>query len=157
MTATVTLGRVLFAPGGTPTTSSVRLLGSHGHAVADDDAPAVARFGVDGRTAIAADAGQVAAAAYLRHVVGAVLAGRRPDYAIEEARVARRDRRGVPLGRDGRRRRGGAPDGARGGEGLMEVVIAPAERLAVLAADAVEAVVRSGPGRCWGWRQARRR
>lgn len=28
----------------------------------------------------------------------------------------------------------------------MEVVIAPAERLAVLAADAVEAVVRSGPG-----------
>src|SRR5690606_32479184 len=42
-------------------------------------------------------------------------------------------------------RRGGAPHGARGNEGLMEVVIAPAERLAVLAADAVEAVVRSRP------------
>ena len=87
VTATVTLGRVPFAPGGTPTTSSVRLLGSHGHAVADDDAPAVARFGPDGRTTIAADAGQVAAAAYLRHVVGAVLAGERPDYGIDEARA----------------------------------------------------------------------
>jgi predicted dehydrogenase len=87
VTATVTLGRVPFAPGGTPTTSSVRLLGSHGHAVADDDAPAVARFGADGRTAIAADAGQVAAGAYLRHVVGAVLAGERPDYGIDEARA----------------------------------------------------------------------
>ncbi|MFE9232681.1 MULTISPECIES: glucosamine-6-phosphate deaminase [Cellulosimicrobium] len=32
----------------------------------------------------------------------------------------------------------------------MEVVIAPAERLAVLAADAVEAVVRSGPGAVLG-------
>lgn len=88
VTATITLGRVPFAPGGTPTTSSVRLLGSHGHAVADDDAPAVARFGADGRTTIAADAGQVAAAAYLRHVVGAVLAGGRPDYGIEEARAS---------------------------------------------------------------------
>jgi len=87
VTATITLGRVPFAPGSTPTTSSVRLLGSHGHAVADDDAPAVARYGADGRTAIAADAGQVAAAAYLRHVVGAVLAGERPDYGIDEARA----------------------------------------------------------------------
>ncbi|MBM7817961.1 putative dehydrogenase [Cellulosimicrobium cellulans] len=87
VTATVTLGRVPFAPGGTPTTSSVRLLGSHGHAVGDDDAPAVARYGADGRTTLAPDAGQVAAAAYLRHVVGAVLAGERPDYGIEEARA----------------------------------------------------------------------
>jgi len=87
VTATITLGRVPFAPGGTPTTSSVRLLGSHGHAVADDDAPAVSRFGPGGRTAIAADAGQVAAAAYLRHVVDALLAGDRPDYGIEEARA----------------------------------------------------------------------
>ncbi|MFE7406896.1 Gfo/Idh/MocA family protein [Isoptericola sp. NPDC057559] len=86
VTVTVTLGRVPFAPGGTPTTSSVRLLGSHGHAVADDDAPAVAHFGAHGRTTIAPDAGQVAAAAYLRHVVDAILAGGRPDYGIAEAR-----------------------------------------------------------------------
>ncbi|WP_265522257.1 Gfo/Idh/MocA family protein [Oerskovia flava] len=87
VTATITLGRVPYAPGGTATTSSVRLLGSHGHAVGDDDVPAVARFGPAGRTTIAADAGQVAAQAYLRHVVGAVLAGGRPDYGIEEARA----------------------------------------------------------------------
>ncbi|MFD2024887.1 Gfo/Idh/MocA family protein [Promicromonospora aerolata] len=87
VTATITLGRVPFAPGGTPTTSSVRLLGSHGHAVADDDAPAVARFGGAGRATVADDAGQVAAAAYLRHVVDALLAGEQPDYGVEEARA----------------------------------------------------------------------
>lgn len=87
VTATITLGRVPFAPGGTPTTSSVRLLGSHGHAVADDDAPAVARFGSAGRTVIADDAGQVAAAAYLRHVVDALLRGEQPDYGVEQARA----------------------------------------------------------------------
>ncbi|GAB2482754.1 hypothetical protein GCM10027063_26080 [Promicromonospora xylanilytica] len=87
VTVTITLGRVPYAPGGTPTTSSVRLLGSHGHAVADDDTPAVSRFGASGRTTIADDVGQVAAAAYLRHVVGALLAGERPDYGIEEARA----------------------------------------------------------------------
>jgi predicted dehydrogenase len=85
VTATITLGRVPFAPGGTPTTSSIRLLGSHGHAVADDDAPAVSRFSTTGRTTVADDAGQVAASAYLRHVVDAVLAGERPDYGIEQA------------------------------------------------------------------------
>ena len=88
VTATITLGRVPYAPGGTPTTSSVRVLGSHGHAVADDDVPAVSHFGASGRTTLAADAGQVALAAYLRHVVDALLAGVVPDYTAAHAREA---------------------------------------------------------------------
>lgn len=88
VTATVTLGRVPFAPGTTPTTSSLRLLGSHGHAVADDDKPAVAVFGPDGAGALVADAGQVALERYLHHVVDSLLAGTVPDYTVHEARDA---------------------------------------------------------------------
>lgn len=88
VTATVTLGRVPHAPGGTPTVSSLRILGSHGHAVADDDVPAVCRFDASGRTTLAADAGQVAVAAYVRHVVDALLAGTEPDYTVAHAREA---------------------------------------------------------------------
>ncbi len=88
VTATVTLGRVPYAPGTTPTTSSLRLLGSHGHAVADDDKPAVDVFGPDGATALVADAGQVALERYLRHVVDALVAGEVPDYTVREAREA---------------------------------------------------------------------
>lgn len=88
VTATVTLGRIPYAPGGTPTTSSVRVLGSHGHAVVDDDVPAVSHFGASGRTTMAADAGQVALTAYLTHVVDALLAGATPDYTATHAREA---------------------------------------------------------------------
>ncbi|PFG38629.1 putative dehydrogenase [Georgenia soli] len=88
VTATVTLGRVPHAPGGTPTTSSVRVLGSHGHAVADDDVPAVSRFDGSGRATLAADAGQVAVSAYVGHVVDALLTGAQPDYTVAHARDA---------------------------------------------------------------------
>ena len=88
VTATVTLGRVPYAPGTTPTTSSLRLLGSHGHAVVDDDKPAVSVFGPEGATALVADAGQVAAERYLRHVVDALVAGEVPDYTVREARAS---------------------------------------------------------------------
>lgn len=88
VTATITLGRVPYAPGTTPTTSSLRLVGSHGHAVADDDKPAVDAFGPDGATALVADAGQVALERYLRHVVDALVAGEVPDYTVHEARQA---------------------------------------------------------------------
>ncbi|MFF2454275.1 hypothetical protein [Isoptericola sp. NPDC058082] len=47
---------------------------------------AVVGIGADGRAAMAPDAGQVAAAASLRHVADAVLAGERPDDGIAEAR-----------------------------------------------------------------------
>ncbi|NMR20962.1 Gfo/Idh/MocA family protein [Cellulomonas fimi] len=88
VTATITLGRIPYAPGGTPTTSSIRLLGSHGHAVVDDEQPAVTRFGADGTTTSAPDAGQVALEAYLRHVVDALVAGGVPDYTAVDARAA---------------------------------------------------------------------
>lgn len=88
VTATITLGRVPYAPGTTPTTSSLRLLGSHGHAVVDDDKPAVAVFGPDGASAIVDDAGQVAAERYLRHVVDALVSGEVPDYTVREARAS---------------------------------------------------------------------
>ncbi|WP_324652571.1 Gfo/Idh/MocA family oxidoreductase [Georgenia sp. H159] len=86
VTATITLGRVPYAPGTTPTTSSLRLIGSHGHAVADDDKPAVDVFGPDGATALVADAGQVALELYLGHVVDALVAGEVPDYTVHDAR-----------------------------------------------------------------------
>jgi len=88
VTATVTLGRVPYAPGTTPTTSSLRLLGSHGHAVVDDDRPAVAKFGPEGATSLTADAGQVAAERYLRHVVDCLVAGAVPDYTVRDARAS---------------------------------------------------------------------
>ncbi|TRW43345.1 Gfo/Idh/MocA family protein [Georgenia yuyongxinii] len=88
VTATISLGRVPYAPGGTPTTSSVRLLGSHGHAIADDEKPAVTQFGPDGATALAADAGHVALEAYLRHVVDALTTGAPVDYTAAQAREA---------------------------------------------------------------------
>ena len=88
VTATVTLGRVPYAPGGAPTTSSIRLLGSHGHAVVDDDQPVLTRYGADGVALLSRDAGQVALAAYLTHVVDTLCAGRTPDYTVTDARAA---------------------------------------------------------------------
>lgn len=48
VTATITIGRTPAAPGLGPVSSSVRVLGSRGHAVADDDKPALAIHGTDG-------------------------------------------------------------------------------------------------------------
>ena len=86
VTATITLGRVSYAPGSSPTSSSVRILGSHGHAQADDEQPAVSRFGPAGCTLLTEDAGQLAARAYLRHVVDSLIDGVPPDYTITDAR-----------------------------------------------------------------------
>ncbi|PVU82863.1 gfo/Idh/MocA family oxidoreductase [Cellulomonas sp. WB94] len=87
VTATVTLGRVPFAPGTGPTTSSIRILGSHGHAVADDDHPAVVRYS-DAGAVTDLDAGRVALDAFLGHVVGRLLDGRAPDYSVADARAS---------------------------------------------------------------------
>lgn len=86
VTVSITLGRVPYAPGGTATTSSARLLGSHGHAIVSDDEPAVTRFGAQGATTLADDAGQVAARAYLHDVVTSVLGRTSPQYDITDAR-----------------------------------------------------------------------
>ncbi|MGV8977188.1 MAG: Gfo/Idh/MocA family protein [Cellulomonas sp.] len=87
VTATITLGRVPFAPGTGPTTSSIRILGSHGHAVADDDHPAVLRYSDAGVTTDL-DAGRIALDAFLAHVVDRLLESRAPDYTIADARAS---------------------------------------------------------------------
>ncbi len=86
VTATITLGRVPYTPGGTAMTSSLRLLGSHGHAVADDDKPCIDLVGPEGVSALVADAGQVALERYLRHVVDSLVTGRVPDHTARQAR-----------------------------------------------------------------------
>ena len=90
VTSTITLGRVPFAPGLGPTATSLRVLGSHGHAIADDDKPAILRYGVGGVAANALGGGGSASAvrAFLGHAVGRLLNGQVPDYGIAEARAS---------------------------------------------------------------------
>ncbi|MBS1905870.1 MAG: Gfo/Idh/MocA family oxidoreductase [Actinobacteria bacterium] len=89
VTATMTVGRIPFAPGFGPTSSSLRVLGSHGHATADDDQPAVLRFGADGAGShpVGGGGGVAPLRAWLAHVVDSLLAGRAPDYGLAEARA----------------------------------------------------------------------
>lgn len=87
VTGTITVGRIPYAPGLGATTSSLRVLGSHAHAVADDDRPALSRFGGGDRVDSASlDGGQEALRAYLGHVVTELLSGGTPDYDIVDAR-----------------------------------------------------------------------
>ena len=89
VTATITVGRIPHAPGLGPTSTSLRVIGSHAHAVADDDRPALLRYG--GRDAVGADSfdgGQEALRAYLSHVIDCTVAGRPSDYGIEDARAS---------------------------------------------------------------------
>lgn len=89
VTATITVGRIPFAPGFGPTSSSLRVLGSHAHAVADDDRPALQRFGGDPVvSAESFDGGQEALRAYLDHVVERSLANADSDYTIVDARAS---------------------------------------------------------------------
>lgn len=84
--ATVTMGRVARAPGFGPTATSLRVMGSHGYAVADDDRPAVSLFSSDGGvSARSFDGGVVALERYLDHVVGCAIAGRAPEYGARDA------------------------------------------------------------------------
>lgn len=90
VTASITVGRIPFAPGFGPTSSSLRVLGSHGHATADDDQPAVLRFDAAGAGAHAVGGGGGVAPlrAWLVHVVDSLLADRAPDYGLAEARAS---------------------------------------------------------------------
>jgi myo-inositol 2-dehydrogenase / D-chiro-inositol 1-dehydrogenase len=88
LTGTVTVGRVPAAPGNGPNAVSVRLLGSHGHLVADDERPAVDVHLASGTTA-SRNVGGAPVAAGLRWLLDDVLAalgsGRRPAYDITDA------------------------------------------------------------------------
>ncbi|GAA3343095.1 Gfo/Idh/MocA family oxidoreductase [Curtobacterium pusillum] len=90
VTATATVGRVAFAPGTGPTSSSIRVLGSHGHLTADDDQPAVLAFGPRGVAAhpIGGGGGAAPLRAWLGHVVDALCAGEAPDYGLRRARTS---------------------------------------------------------------------
>lgn len=91
VTSTVTVGRVPFAPGLGPTSTSIRMLGSHGHATIDDDRPAVTRYGAEpivSAQVVGGNGSDAALAGFLGHVVDALVAGRVPDYGIADARAA---------------------------------------------------------------------
>jgi predicted dehydrogenase len=89
VTATVTLGRIPAAPGLGPVSTSVRLLGSHGNASADDDKPAVSLFGTDGGVSALPVGGPSSVAIlteFLNGYVSDLLNGRMPEYSISDAR-----------------------------------------------------------------------
>lgn len=91
VTATVTLGRVPAAPGLGPVNCSIRLLGSHGNATADDDHPQVRRYTTDGGVE-ALPVGGPSSEAILRlfwsDVVDRLCSGRAPSYGIADARAS---------------------------------------------------------------------
>lgn len=91
VTATVTLGRVPAAPGLGPVSSSVRLLGSHGHAVADDDLPQVRRYDTAGSVHALPVDGPSSVGILRRLLVPSLIelaAGRQPSYSLADARAS---------------------------------------------------------------------
>ncbi|WP_353649187.1 Gfo/Idh/MocA family oxidoreductase [Nakamurella sp. A5-74] len=89
VTATVTLGRIPAAPGSGPVSCSIRLLGSHGHAVADDDHPQVTRYGTGTESISAVPVDGPSSTAILRRFlndhVDAVLDKKPPRYTLAQA------------------------------------------------------------------------
>jgi len=91
VTSTVTVGRIPYAPGLGSASTSLRLIGSHGHAVADDGKPAVLRYGGGSTVSALPLAGgrpNETLGFFLRHVVDSLLSGEAPDYGIAEARAS---------------------------------------------------------------------
>ncbi len=87
VTATVTVGRIPCPPSHGATSTSMRVLGSHAHAVVDDDRPALeiytrgSEFTVD-----SFDGGHEALRACLAHIIESSLRGRSSDYTAVQAR-----------------------------------------------------------------------
>lgn len=85
VTATITIGRIAQAASTTPTSSTMRILGSHGYATVDDEQPAPTVF-CDGAARIAAaDVGTCAARRYIEHVLASVTGRTQPDYGLDDA------------------------------------------------------------------------
>ncbi|GHE42131.1 oxidoreductase [Streptosporangium violaceochromogenes] len=82
VTATVTVGRVPYAPAQTPTFFTARVLGSHGHLTVDEDRPALDRFGPGGleRWPLDGAAASEGVRLFLGTLVGDLLAGQAPGY-----------------------------------------------------------------------------
>jgi predicted dehydrogenase len=88
VTATATVGRPPAAAGFGLGSSSIRLIGSHGHATADDDEPSVMRFGADRAVTsqpIGGGGGAQALGAFLDDFVGRALARVEPGYTVRDA------------------------------------------------------------------------
>lgn len=91
VTATVTLGRVPAAPGMGPVSTSIRLLGSHGHATADDDQPQVRRYDTSGGVHALPVDGPSSIGILRRLLVPCLTdlaAGRQPTYTLADARAS---------------------------------------------------------------------
>lgn len=87
VTATLTVGRVPFAPGQGAAHCSFRLLGSHGHATGDDNQPVVRQYGPGGAVMrpIAGARPADALVAFFDHVITRLLADTAPDYSLHDA------------------------------------------------------------------------
>lgn len=107
VTATLTVGRVPWAPGPGASLNSFRVVGSHGHATGDDNAPAVLRYGPEGVGALPQPGatGSDIVGAFFDHVVGRLLVGAAPEYTAADALISaevvaaayRSVREGVPV------------------------------------------------------------
>ncbi|MDW3216754.1 MAG: Gfo/Idh/MocA family oxidoreductase [Ilumatobacteraceae bacterium] len=89
--ATITVGRIPAAPSAGPGASTVRIVGSHGHLLADDSKPAVALHRAN-REVDAIHAGSrgehEAVSEMLHDVVGAIRHGQPLRYTIDDAAIA---------------------------------------------------------------------
>jgi myo-inositol 2-dehydrogenase / D-chiro-inositol 1-dehydrogenase len=87
VTATLTVGRTPAAAGYGPGSSSVRLIGSHGHATADDDEPQVMQFGSDRLVSAhpVGGGGGAALAGFFDDVVASMIDGSEPRYTVRDA------------------------------------------------------------------------
>jgi predicted dehydrogenase len=89
VTATATVSRSPAVPTLGSAHSSIRLIGSHGHATVDDETPRVIHFGPSGAAARPVDGGGGAQAvtAFFDDLIRCVTLGRHPAYTVQDART----------------------------------------------------------------------
>lgn len=88
VTATITVGRVPFAPTAGPISSTMRLLGSHGFLSLNEDQPVMQYWGAEENQkdcSILGEAGEVAFATEIREFIRDILEDRKPLYTINDA------------------------------------------------------------------------
>lgn len=88
VTATITVGRVPYAPTAGPIASSLRLLGSHGFLSLNEEQPVVQYWGEDANQrgwSIAGEAGEVAFQTEIKEFIRDILEDHPPLYTIQDA------------------------------------------------------------------------